>query len=367
MPPTIQALTSTPGICEMARRLRLLRFMIRRLLRATAITMLGTSAASAQVASTTPPFPAPGRLIDIGGWRLHLNCTGEAKSQQPTVILEAGIGDFSVEWSLVQPSVAKFARVCSYDRADDGWSDYGPSPRTMHQIVYEVHTLLAKAGERPPYVLVGHSYGGWLVRLYTATYPSDVRGMVLVEAGADDPVRVLGDGKPRRASELVTGKPIPEVKTSNPVIEAEIPPDVMSQLRGAALQYGPRANEAPRNKLPADAQQMRTWAYSQPKHWAQGFNPFEADELAGLRAERAKTESPYGDLPLIVLTRGISDSDGPDSKAFEEEHRRDHSAVTKLSRNGKLIVATHSGHHVQIDEPELVISAIREVVSATRK
>src|SRR5580765_7019136 len=113
-----------------------------------------------------PPVPAPGRMIDIGGWRLHLYCVGEARPSQPTVILEAGIGDFSVEWSLVQPKVAAFARVCSYDRADEGWSDYGPHPRTMHQIVYELHTLLDKAGVPPPYVLVGHSYGGWLVRLY---------------------------------------------------------------------------------------------------------------------------------------------------------------------------------------------------------
>jgi pimeloyl-ACP methyl ester carboxylesterase len=79
-----------------------------------------------------------------------------------------------VEWSLVQPGVAKFARVCSYDRAGDGWSEFGPHPRTLRQIVYELHTLLDKGGVKPPLVLVGHSYGGWLVRLYAATYPADV-------------------------------------------------------------------------------------------------------------------------------------------------------------------------------------------------
>src|SRR5262245_33675602 len=86
----------------------------------------------AQGAGGPPPFSAPGQLIDVGGWRLHLNCAGTATPSQPTVILEAGIGDFSVEWSLVQPEVAKFARVCSYDRADEGWSDFGPHPRTLH-------------------------------------------------------------------------------------------------------------------------------------------------------------------------------------------------------------------------------------------
>src|SRR5919206_2772773 len=119
------------------------------------------------------PLPPPGRLVDIGGWRLHLNCTGEVRQNQPTVILESGVGDFSVEWSLVQPGVARFARVCSYDRAGDGWSDIGPHPRTHHQIVYELHTLLARAGERPPFVLVGHSYGGPGGRLYPPPYPKE--------------------------------------------------------------------------------------------------------------------------------------------------------------------------------------------------
>jgi pimeloyl-ACP methyl ester carboxylesterase len=88
-------------------------------------------------------------LVDIGGWRLHLYCTGEAKPAQPTVILEAGLGDFSLEWSLVQPKLATFARVCSYDRAGTGWSELGPHPRPMHQIVHELHLMLEKASVRP--------------------------------------------------------------------------------------------------------------------------------------------------------------------------------------------------------------------------
>src|SRR5262249_38815230 len=139
--------------------------------------LLLVTLASLGRAQSVPPYPPPGRLIDVGGWKLHLSCTGQASASQPTVILEAGIGDFSVEWSLVQPKVASFARVCSYDRAGDGWSELGPHPRTFHQLVYELHTLLANAGIKPPIVLVGHSYGGWLVRQYQATYPSEVSGM----------------------------------------------------------------------------------------------------------------------------------------------------------------------------------------------
>lgn len=323
--------------------------------------------AVAQSQSTQPPFPPPGKLIDAGGWRLHLNCTGEARASQPTVILEAGSGDFSVEWSLVQPGVAKFARVCSYDRAGDGWSELGPHPRTMHQIVYELHTLLDKAGVKAPLVLVGHSYGGWLVRLYTATYPTEVAGMVLVEAGADDPLRMLTDGKLGHSSDLATGRPIPAVKTANPLRVSDIPPGALSQMKAGLSEAAVRANEPPRNKLPAEAQRMRTWALGQLGHVAAAVNPFENEELAGLRAERAKSQYPIGNMPLIVLTRGTAEENGPDGKALEEEHRRDHAAVAAMSRNGKLIIAAKSGHHIQLDQPELVIKAIQDVLAAVKK
>jgi pimeloyl-ACP methyl ester carboxylesterase len=331
------------------------------------ITLAAASRLSAQNAATSPPFPPSGQLVDVGGWRLHLNCTGTATASQPTVILEAGIGDFSVEWSLVQPEVAKFARVCSYDRADEGWSDFGPHPRTLHQIVYELHTMLDRGSVPPPYVLVGHSFGGVVVRLFRLTYPSEVVGMVLVEAGADNPLRMLPNGNVVHAADLATGKTIPAVKTANPVHEADIPLGVLAQLQAAARENASRANEAPRNKLPMDAQRMRSWTFAQVKHWAQGDNPVEAEELAQLRDERTKVEFPYGDMALVVLTRGISDETGPDSKALEQEHRADHAAVAKLSRRGQLVVATRSGHHVQIDEPELVIGAIRGVLSAAKR
>ena len=112
---------------------------------AAALACVTTVSAAQSTPDTAPPYAPPGRLIDVGGWRLHLNCTGKTDPSQPTVILESGLGDFSVEWSLVQPGVARFGRVCSYDRAGDGWSDLGPYPRTMHQIVYELHTLLGRA------------------------------------------------------------------------------------------------------------------------------------------------------------------------------------------------------------------------------
>src|SRR6266581_6105799 len=147
------------------------------------------SIASAQDASS---YPAPGKLIDVGGYRLHLDCTGTARLGSPTVILEAGSGNSSLPWSKVQPGVASFTRVCSYDRAGYGWSDNGPLPSTAGRMVAELHTLLARAGVAGPYVLVGHSYGGLIMQLYTYTYPQQVAGLVLVDSvHADQLVRSL--------------------------------------------------------------------------------------------------------------------------------------------------------------------------------
>jgi pimeloyl-ACP methyl ester carboxylesterase len=193
----------------------------------------------------------------------HGNCTGEERTSQPIVILEAGAGDFSVDWSLVQPGVARFARVCSYDRAGSGWSELGPRPRTMHQIVYELHTLLDKAGDWPPYVLVGHSFGGGLVRLYQSRYPADVVGLVLVDAAADNPWRKTPDKGLVRSSDLATGKPIPEVKTSDPLRYSEIPERLVTVIKDHVPELSAHANDPPRDKLPADAQRMRAWSYAQ--------------------------------------------------------------------------------------------------------
>lgn len=323
---------------------------------------LAAAPANAQIDSG-PPFPPPGRLVDVGGWKMHINCTGVAKPGEPTVVLEAGAGDFSVEWSLVQPGASKFARVCSYDRSDDGWSDWGPHPRTLHQDVYELHTLLAKAGERAPFVLVGHSYGGWIVRLYASTYRSDVAGLVFIEGGLDNPIRQLPNGKLVYNADLVKGTPIPPVKTSGPLMITDIPPGALAAMQDATVQMAPHANEAPRDKLPADAQRMRAWAIAQIKHYGISDNPVEPEELAALRAERMVTPHQFGTLPLVVLTRGIIEDMGPDNNAAtEEDRRRDFAAVAAMSTNGKMIVAERSGHHIHLEQPDLVIATIRGVL-----
>ena len=284
------------------------------------------------------------------------------------MILEAGAGDFSVDWSLLQPRVARFARVCSYDRAGIGWSDLGPRPRTMHQIVWELHALLEKAGERPPYVLVGHSYGGLLVRLYASTYPADVTGMVLEESADERGAFTMVDGKGVPLVDTAKGEPIAPVKTSGPLRESDFPPGRIRNLIEQAAREGPaHATESPYDKLPSEAQRMRTWALGRFKTYAANDNPFAAEELAALLAERKKKEHPLGDMPLTVLSRGLPEDASPGGKAGEDAHNRFQADNVRLSSVGKQVIAKHSRHHICIDEPELEASAIRDILDAARK
>src|SRR4051794_38695597 len=130
--------------------------------------------------ATASESPAPvGRTVDLGGHRLHVNCSGKGS---PTVVIENGLGDFSFDWVLVQRQVEKFTRVCTYDRAGYAWSDPGPKPRTFAQINLELRDALAKLGEKGPFVLVGHSYGGPEVVNLQKQYSNNTAGMVLVES-----------------------------------------------------------------------------------------------------------------------------------------------------------------------------------------
>jgi pimeloyl-ACP methyl ester carboxylesterase len=124
-------------------------------------------------------YPPPGEMVDVGGHSLHINCVGQGS---PTVVLDAGSGEWSAQWVRVQQEVSYTTRVCAYDRAGMGWSEMGPEPRDARRISGELHTLLGKAGIEGPYVLVGHSFGGMYMQTYAARYPDEVVGVALVDS-----------------------------------------------------------------------------------------------------------------------------------------------------------------------------------------
>ena len=156
------------------------------------------------------------------------------------------------------------------------------------------------------------------------------------------------------------------MKTSGPLRYTEIPERFVTMIRDQVPQLSGHANDPPRDKLPADAKRMRTWSYAQVQMHISNDNPVEAEELGMLRARRTRTSHVLGDLPLIVLSRGVPHDSSPAGQKGEEERNRDQAELVALSRIGKQVVAKRSGHHIPLDEPDLVVAAIREVMATRR-
>jgi len=302
---------------------------------------------------TTFRYPALGKLVDIGGWKLNLNGQGTGK-KGPSVILEAGVGDFSFDWSLIQPEVAKFARVYSYDRAGYAWSDMGPKPHTMHQDVYNLHTLLQKSNVPKPYLLVGASYGAFLVRLFTQEYPGEVAGIILVDGGYEDYPMFI-NGKKLQPSIDAKRISIPPVKTIARDTDNVLNPETKKFIQDMLTQQGfpPTQLDSPYLKLPPDIQKIRLWAIGQINYYAVNDNNYYIEEAASLLNARKKHPYMFNEKPLIVLTQGISNDTDRINKQKE---------LLSLSHNSKQIVDKKSGHHMQLEDPDLLVAAIKEVI-----
>jgi pimeloyl-ACP methyl ester carboxylesterase len=331
--------------------------------------LLLTASLSAQQLSASPAPTPLGRLVSVDGHQMHINCTGKGS---PTVILEAGTGAFSFDWSLVQPEVAKFTRVCSYDRAGMAWSEMGPQPRTIRQKAYELHALLTNAKVPGPYVLVGHSGGGYIIRLFQAKYPNEVVGMVLAECGHENSLFLI-NGKLVRMRELSKGRPIPEPRSEIKESERTIAPDVLQEIEKQSKLFGPPTIDPPYDKLPPNIQQIRLWALAQPAHLLADNNPLEGEEMVALDRERRSRPYPLGSLPLIVLHREVGGYKPipkminlEQVKQLEEERVSLNRELVSLSRNSAHIIAKNSTHDIHLDRPELVVDAIRQVLDAAR-
>ena len=313
-------------------------------------------------------YSPPGKLVDVGGYRLHLNCTGKSG---PTVVLIAGGGDFSFDWGLVQPNVSRFTRACSYDRAGLAWSDPGPTPRTMRQEAHELHTLLKSARIKAPYVLVGHSIGGLIARVYAEQYPGEVAGVVLIDPTHED-TTLMYQGKLVQVRAGAKGMTVPPVQTMRSSPPKSPAAEDVEQFEFNQKMFGAPKTEPPFDKLPALTQAMRLWFRSRPPRAAAGSD-FWAEELQAMHLARATTPYLPGDKPLVVLLAKPDSGNPPPGiaagewKRVNEEKRQQKVELANLSRNSKLIVADGSGHHIQLDEPHVVTGAVRLVVDAVRR
>lgn len=289
-------------------------------------------------------YPVPGKLIDVGGYRLHLNCTGTGTVP---VILDAGLGEGAMEWELVQPEVAKFARVCSYDRAGLGWSETGPNPRTSQQIDKELRSLLGNAGIAMPYVLVGHSIGGIHMQFYASQFPDEVAGLVLVDSTHES---------------QWDRKELPKIPSFLPMLFKALAPLGIPRLLNKALTPA-------QENLSLEFAAKRSAVYCRTRHLNAA-----ADELSAVSSSVLQVHAnpmQLGNKPLFVLTRGKKESipglSSEKSERVEAVWKELQNDLATRSQNSKHVIAENSGHMIPLQQPNLVIDAIRQTLIAAQQ
>ncbi len=285
--------------------------------------------------------PMQGKLINVDGRKMHIDCTGDGSANgTPTVILDSGLGDSYLSWRKVQPQIAKFARVCSYDRAGIGYSESSSEPRTSRVFAEELHALLQAANIAPPYILVGHSMGGYDVRLYASLYRSEVAGMVLVDASHPN--------QDERLPHALKDMDRTWLRESE-FIEYTVPlgvPRVLGLCDDAAEQ---RAAECNFPTACEGVKEMKSFSLS-------------AAETAGTGA--------LGDMPLAVLShdpdKPLADIPADLAKPTNDAWEKMQEDLAHLSTRGTQTIAKNSSHYIQIDRPDIVIEAVHTVLEQVK-
>jgi pimeloyl-ACP methyl ester carboxylesterase len=296
--------------------------------------LAGAIKESAATAADSRTYPPPGRLVDVGGYKLHIDCTGTGS---PTVVIDAGMNEFSTEWAWVQPGVAKSTMVCTYDRAGTGWSDPGPLPRNAAQIAKELHTLLHEANIPGPYVVVGQSLGGIHARVFAGMYPAEVAGVVLIDSMSlrqftqSSSTTTLTDSLSHPFTILPTLTRIGLVR-------------LVAKPLGAVPHLPPEAENAYLSRIvrPSYLQAISDYSQGMP--------------ASGRQAAAVKS---FGDIPLIVLTARLK-STIPDWQAWQTE-------LLQLSSNSQQLFAENSGHNIELEQPEAAVAAIVKMVEIVRQ
>jgi len=302
-----------------------------------------------------------GKLIDIGGYKLHLHGTGNGS---PSVILISGASNFSFDWTLVQDKLPKSIKVCSYDRPGLAWSDPGPMPRSIMQDVYELHELLNASKMHPPFILVGHSIGGIIARMYARQYSDDIAGMVLVDATSENAILNV-NGKIERLRLLASaGKKIPSVKRTIDTL-TKIPST--KEVEELWNMFGKPSISFPFNKLPANIQKIRLWAQSLPKYQIADADDYIPEEFKTMYADSQSYK--IGDKPLMILYSSKNEYPkelGTLRDSLMNDKIGNQHAFLRLSTNSKIIRTANSGHEIFLTEPDLVVSAIKQVIGSIR-
>ncbi len=286
-----------------------------------------------------------GRMVDVGGHRLHIHCLGQGT---PTVVIDGGAGTWSIHYSRIQSALVATAKVCTYDRAGLGASDAGPRPRTSNQMAEELHQLLHEAGITPPVVLVGHSLGGYNVRIYQAKYPEEVAALVLLEGAHEEQWERL----PQEVRQLVAASP--------PYIRARAEQARQNQLKLPDVQADVSTVLPPEVRL----EHQGAWLTAKPYDGL-------ADEVEAVfeSAGQVPKMRSLGDLPLIVLSArnsyaafegtGIPTADA--NRVWLELQNE----LASLSRRSTHLFSERD-HNLHVSDPEAAVAAIRRAVDEVR-
>jgi pimeloyl-ACP methyl ester carboxylesterase len=297
-------------------------------------------------------------MVDVGGFRLHLNCTGQGA---PPVVFDAALGGSSISWSLVQPDIAQLTRACSYDRAGFGWSDAGPMPRTAGRVADELRVLLDRSAIAPPWVLVGHSFGGLVMRIFASRHPSETAALVLVDpAHPEDWIRPA----PKEQVKIDRGIRLCRQGLAAARLGLAGVVGLFAELGAINLARGVvkmvsrggfgREDEgilAPIWRLPPAARKPLRSFWTQEKFYEALGNQIETISISAAETLDASAGG-YGDLRLVT----ISSTDPGEYRLNQQE------ALARLSTRGRHIVASNSGHWIPLDQPDVVIRAIQTVL-----
>ena len=321
----IMLLIAKIGAGDAERSLRWLRYvLLADLLALLIMCAVGYAYETRARARAAKLYQPPGRLIDVGGYHLHLNCAGEGG---PTVVLDYGLEGSYLDWDRVQPEIARFVRVCSYDRAGYGWSEASPRARVPSAMSEELHTLLHTAGEKAPYIIVAHSYGSVVGQMFAHKFPNKTAGLVLV------------DGMNLPSS--------PAFPLNHRLWLRSLQWTVPFGLPRRRHWCGGGSSDMRRSAEAANCRSRVFAAYY--REWSQ-----MSQSAAEIRAITS-----LGTVPLIVISR--DPTRGHDASEEARHTQQQHDALN-LSSNSRLIAAEGSGHNIPGERPEVVIEAVRSLV-----